>query len=205
MENGNTRPILLRYPLRLMDALLVCEEANKLQCNAWKKMEMSMKRTVDPKGFLIAAAVSLGLSVGAFVILHFAVGSATLLPLRFIELIFLPIYIASGALYVAITVKRRPDLSISLLSLGGALTSILPACVFAVVVSPSGMRVVEGREVRDPSVLVMVMVMVFAVVGVFFGCLGAVVYAMWDEAKSLRRNRRSDSPRPLPKSRKRRI
>jgi 4-hydroxybenzoate polyprenyltransferase len=162
-----------------------------------------MRRMIDPRGFLLTTAVSLGLSLGAFVILHFAVGSAIALPLRFIELIFLPIYIVSGVLYVAITVKRRPDLSISLLSLGGALTSILPACVFAVVVSPSGMRVIEGREVRDPSVLVMVIV--FAVVGVFFGCIGAVIYAMWDEARSLRRHRQSDTPRALPRSRKRKI
>jgi membrane associated rhomboid family serine protease len=137
-----------------------------------------MRRMIDPRGLLLTTAVSLGLSL-------------------------LPIYIAGGVLYVASTVKRRPDLSISALSFGGALTAILPACVLAVAVSPFGMRVIDGREVRDPSVFVLVIL--FATIGAFFGCIGAVVYAMWDEARFLRRNRQSDTPRALPRSRRRKI
>ena len=158
-----------------------------------------MASRIDPRGFLIATAVSLGLSVGAFPILYFNIGPTYVLH----ALIYFPLCIANGAFYVGITVKRRPDLSIPLLSFGGALTAILPACVLAVALSPSGMRVIDGREVLNPSVLVLAIL--FAPIGVFLSGIGAVVYAMWDEARFLRRNRHSDTPRALPRSRGRKI
>ena len=142
-----------------------------------------MRRVIDPRGFLLTTAVSLGLSLGAFPLLYFDIGPTGIL----YALIYFPLCIASGAFYVGITVKRRPDLSISLLSFGGALTAILPACVLTV---------------ADTS---FVFAFVSATVGVVLGGIGAVIYAMWDEARSLRRNRQSDTPRALPRSRKRKI
>ena len=142
-----------------------------------------MASRIDPRGFLIATAVSLGLSVGAFPILYFNIGPTYVLH----ALIYFPLCIASGAFYVGITVKRRPDLSISALSVGGALTAILPAFVLSVADIPFAFA------------------LVFAVFGAVLGCVGAVIYAMWDEARSLRRNRKSDTPRALPRSRRRKI
>jgi len=142
-----------------------------------------MRRMIDPRGFLFATAVSLGLSVGAFPILYFDIGPIGVLH----PLIYFPLCIASGAFYVGVTVNRRPDLSISQLSVGGALTAILPAYVLSV---------------ADTS---FVLAFVFAAFGAVLGCAGAVVYAMWDEARSLRRNRGSETPRALPRSRKRKI
>ena len=142
-----------------------------------------MASRIDPRGFLIATAVSLGLSVGAFPILYFNIGPTYVLH----ALIYFPLCIASGAFYVGITVKRRPELSISLLSFGGALTAILPAFVLTV---------------ADTA---LVFAVVFAIIGAALGCVGAVVHAMWDEARFLRRNRQSDTPRALPRSRRRKI
>ena len=142
-----------------------------------------MRRMIDPRGFLFATAVSLGLSVGAFPLLYFDIGPTGVLH----ALIYFPLCIASGAFYVGITVDRRPDLSISGLSLGGALTAILPAFVLSVADTP------------------VVFALVFAAFGAVLGCVGAVIYAMWDEARSLRRNRKSDTPRALPRSRRRKI
>jgi len=142
-----------------------------------------MASRVDPRGFLIATAVSLGLSVGAFPILYFDIGPIDILH----ALIYFPLCIASGIFYVMATVKRRPDLSISLLSFGGTLTAILPAYVLSV---------------ADTA---LVFALVLAVFGAVLGCVGAVFYAMWDEARYLRQNRQSDTPRALPRSRRRKI
>ena len=142
-----------------------------------------MASKIDPRGFLIATAVSLGLSLGAFPILYFDIGPTDSLH----ALIYFPLCIASGAFYVGITVKRRPDLSISLLTFGGALTAILPAFVLSV---------------ADTA---LVFALVLAAFSAVLGCIGAVVHAMWDEARSLRRDRQSDTPRALPRSRRRKF
>jgi|GEM_PF-3498605 membrane associated rhomboid family serine protease len=138
-----------------------------------------MRRKIDLRGLLLATAVSLGLSVGAFPILYFDIGPTEILH----TLIYFPLCIASGAFYVGITVKCRTDLSISALGFGGALTAILPAYVLTAANS------------------FFVMTVVLAALGAILGCVGGIVYAMWDEAKSLRRNRPSDTPRALPRSR----
>ena len=74
-----------------------------------------MKSMIDRRAFLFTTAVSVGLSVGASPILYFDIGPTRVLH----ALIYFPLCIASGAFYVGITVKRRPDLSITSLSLGG--------------------------------------------------------------------------------------
>jgi hypothetical protein len=139
-----------------------------------------MKRSVDPRSFLTTTAVSVGLSLIASPFLYFDIG-----PVDFLyALIYIPLCIVSGALYVGIAAKRRPDLSISALGFGGALAAMLPAFVLTVADSTS-----------------VVLAFLFAIVGTIPGCLSAVVYAMWDEARSLRRNRHSDTPRAMPRSR----
>jgi len=154
-----------------------------------------MKRAIDPRGLLIATAVSAGLSLVAFPFLYFNIGSID----RFHPLIYYPLCLASGVLYVMATVKRRPDLSITRLGGGGALTAIIPACILTLAIAPYGTQIVDGREM--PNLTVIPVSLIFAAIGALVGCLGAVVWAMIDEAKFLRRNRQSDSPRPLPKSR----
>jgi hypothetical protein len=157
-----------------------------------------MRRTIDPRGFLIATAVSTGLSLVAFPFLYFNIGSID----RFHPLIFYPLCLASGVLYVMATSKRRADLSIARLGGGGALTAMIPACILTLAIAPFGTMLVEGREMQNPTIIPITLV--FVAIGALVGCAGAVVWAMRDEVKFLRRNQRSDTPRALPRSRGRR-
>ena len=120
---GTRRPVF---------AILLDEKRTRIRGGGWHLV----KRAIDPRGLLITTAVSSGLSLVAFPFLYFNIGSID----RLHPLIFYPLCLASGVLYVMATVKRRPDLSITRLGGGGALTAVIPACILPLAVAPTVRR-----------------------------------------------------------------
>ena len=163
-----------------------------------KKEGKRSRLHIDSRGLLLADAIAIPLAVIALFVLRSGLGPTQ----RLYPAFFYPLCLASGALYAAFACRRRPDLDMSHLGSGGAVAAILPACILSLAGSSSGASILDIRGMMNPRVFVLWMF--FAVIGAFVGCIGALVLAMVHEARMVRRHRSTASPRPMPRTGRRR-